>query len=355
MKILFNVPCLESVYALRFIYEGYKNAFIDLGHECRPFTSCDNLADVLETYEPDIFFYSLHFYYLKYLDLELLKRYRDRGLVVFCHVRSWLPLAKEIGCGPLRDDSRNVWLIKNGLAGDVFWAWYGRGEPLMDGFEETTGYQWHSILEAADKTKYFLDRDDRFVSDLAYVGSYLPAKRKFFNRHFPALRKKYDFRIYGSDWTVANRLLGQIQRAGQYYNIGFLKGLRRLPLSMEDERKVYSSARISLNVHEEHVVQHGNEINERTYKILACGGFEITDGVRQIGKIFTEDELIIAKDPRDWFEKIDYYLKKPEEREKIAAAGRKKVLAEHTYHHRVAQVLEIYHQFKRNRPGSRGK
>lgn len=51
----------------------------------------------------------------------------------------------------------------------------------------------------------------------------------------------------------------------------------------------------------------------------------------------------MAKDKDDWFEKIAYYMKHPEECKTISEAGKKKVLTEHTYHNRVQRIIDIYH------------
>jgi spore maturation protein CgeB len=54
------------------------------------------------------------------------------------------------------------------------------------------------------------------------------------------------------------------------------------------------------------------------------------------------EEIIMTKDSKDWFDKIDYYMKNPEKRLPIIEAGRKKVLENHTYHNRVNQIFDIY-------------
>lgn len=344
MRVLYCFPSLESVYAGRFIFEGYHNAFVDMGHAFRPFTSNDDLQHVLDEFSPNIFIYSLNAYQLGILDLELLKRYRQRGLIVFCQVRAWNETANirvEAMSSALKFHEHHVSLIRGGLAGDVFWHWFEQDEPLMDGFTKATGRTFETIHLAADKTQYFPQPDCRFECDLCYVGSYLPLKRAFFRKHVLPLRRSYDIRIYGSDWTLGNRLLGKVQKAGQYFNIDPLKKVRSLGLPVADERKLYSSARISLNVHEEQVKVSNCEINERTFKILACGGFQLSDNVRLLRRFFTERELIIAESTDDWFDKIEFYMKNPERRSEIAAAGRDKVLREHTYHNRVRQIVDL--------------
>lgn len=350
MKILYQIPSLESVYAGKFIYEGYKNAFTDLRHEFRALTSNDNLRDTLKMYNPDIFFYSLNSYALKFLDLNELKKWRKKGLIVFCQIRAW----NDIGTrnkpltisGPLKYDIQQISMIKNGLAGDIFWHWFDEESPYMEGFTKKTGYKFNSILLAADKTRYFYDYDKKFASDICYVGSYLPSKRDFIKKNILPLTKWNSVKIYGSDWTLSNRVLGYIQKAGQYFNIDMLKKIRGLDLSLEDERKIYSSSTISLNVHEDYVRKYNLEINERTFKVIASGGFEIADNVKVLRKYFTKDELVIGESGDDWLDKIRFYLKSPEKRQKIIDAGIKKVLAKHTYHNRVNEIIGLYEKLK---------
>ena len=346
MKVLYSIPSLESVYAGRFVYEGLKNAFTDLGHDFRPLTADEKLTSVLEGFKPDILVYSLNFYHLKFLDLDELQTHRDRGLVVFCQVRAWQPVtnvaeAGGLATGALKDHKKERSLVESGLAGDVFWHWFEQDEPLMEGFSEGTGRRYETIHQAADRVAYYPDFDQAFQCDLAYVGSYLRAKRQFLRTNVLPLRREYDLQIHGSDWTRTNRLLGHAQRVGQYFNITPLKRLRRLHLSLDDERKLYSSARICLNVHEEQVRRTGSEINERTFKILACGGFELCDNVKLLRRFFGENELVTAEGGSDWREKIDHYLRHGDERDEIARAGFRKVMSEHTYHHRAHQILEL--------------
>lgn len=347
MKILYQIPSLETVYAARFIYEGYKYAFTDLGHQFRPLTSTHNLREVLGGFEPDILITSLNRYDFKFLDLNLLKKYRRRkGLVLFTQPSSWHSRTDQFGAEALKDDSEMIGLIKKGLAGDIFFHWFEQDDPAMGGFTEGTGYPFHTIVLAADINKYYYEYDPQYKADISFVGSFLPEKREFIKRHLFPLRKKYDVKIYGSDWTPANRFLGFVQKAGQYFNLEPLKHVRKIPLPLEDERKVYSSSTISLNIHEDHERKFGLDFNERTLKVIAAGGFEICDNIKVIRKYFDENELVMAKDTNDWFEKIEYYIKNPEKRIPIIKAGQKKVLAEHTYHNRVKQIVKIYNDFK---------
>ena len=50
MNILYYVPHVNTVYANRTIIDGYKNAFLDLGHNFRYLTASDNQLDVVEEF-----------------------------------------------------------------------------------------------------------------------------------------------------------------------------------------------------------------------------------------------------------------------------------------------------------------
>lgn len=346
MKVLYQINYPETVYAARFIYDGYKSAFNDLGHKFRPYTATDGLEKILYEFNPHIFISSLNRYNLRFLNLKVLKKYRDRGLVFFNQLVPWKKVNNQFGGGDLESATDLVNLIKEGLAGDIFFYWMEQESLCMEGFTNETGYKFHTILLAADKNRYFYEFDKKYAADISFVGNYLPDKREFIRKHFFPLMRRYNVKAYGSDWTLADRLIGYIQKAGQYFKISQLKGIRKLKLPLEDERKVYSSSCISLNIHEEHQRETGADFNERTLKIPASGGFEICDYVSIIRKYFTEKEIVMAENTKDWFEKIDYFIRNPQERGKIIEASRKKILEKHTYHNRVKQIISIYNDFK---------
>jgi hypothetical protein len=346
VKILYHLPNPDTIYAARFIFEGYRNACVNEGHSFRALTASDNLADVLEEFRPDILTTSLNGFNLKYLDLDLLKRYRDKGLVVFVQISPWRKQCSQFGAGGLEEMPDRVKLIRSGKVGDIFHHWMEQDDPFMDGFVKGTGKPFETVLLAADTKRFYPDFDEQYEGDVCFIGSCLPDKRKTLGQWVVPLRARYRTRIYGNDWTLGNRLLGYVQKGGQFFNIPYLKSLRKVMLPLEDERKVYASSVVSLNIHEEHQRAYGSDFNERTFKIIASGGFEICDDVRTLRRYFTEDELVIGRNLDDWFDKIDHYIRNPEERLPIIEAGRQKVLSGHTYEHRVRQIVGLASAFR---------
>lgn len=346
MNVIYHIPSLDTIYAGRTIYNGYKNAFEDLGHTFIPFTANDSQKELFEKIVPDIFITSLNAYNLKYLDLSLLKKQKKKGLKIFIYTPFWTsPLSKmRINEAPsLSENKEYVQLIQSGTYGDVYFNPCEAEDPRMEGFEKITGYKHHTIPLAGDKTLHHPEYSKNFLADISYIGTYLPEKRDFFKKIIFPLQKKYNIKLYGQDWTLKDRALGFTQKVGQYYNIPQIRSLQKPKLRLDDERKIYSSSTISINVHEQYQREFGGDCNERTFKIPLCGGFEITDNVACIKKYFKEgEEIIIAKNNDDYVQKLEYYLKNPEKRLEIMEAGRKRVLAEHTYHERIKKIFTLF-------------
>jgi spore maturation protein CgeB len=345
MKILYHIPSLDSIYAQRSIYHGFKNAFIDLGHHFVPFTSNDSLESLLRDYRPDIFITATHSYYRKYINYDLLSDYRRDGLFVLAKIDFWnSPLSplRINEARSLRTDKPLLRLIDEDKIADAYFHVLEQDDERMDGFTKITGHKYHTIPLAADSTLQKPDFKVQFCADVSYVGTALPEKKKFFLNNVYPLKTDYLLRIYGQDWTYWDRALGWIQRGGQYLDIKSLAKIRKPKLNLSEEAEIYTSSVISINVHEEYQRKYGGDCNERTFKIPLCSGFEVVDNVSCIGRYFVDGkEMIIAKSAVEWTELVRYYLRFPEERLPIIEAGRRKVLNEHTYHNRVKQIIKI--------------
>ncbi|NIM04250.1 MAG: glycosyltransferase, partial [Armatimonadetes bacterium] len=145
--------------------------------------------------------------------------------------------------------------------------------------------------------------------------------------------------------TIAN-LLQVWQQKGRPWKVGiwgkFWEG--RVPrewiqgesASAEEAARLYRSAKIVLNDHHPDMKSHGF-INERTFVIGACGGFQISDHVRGI-----EDEPIVFYEmARELGEQIEFYLSHPEARKDKADELQRKVLRERTFTHSAALLKDL--------------
>jgi len=67
----------------------------------------------------------------------------------------------------------------------------------------------------------------------------------------------------------------------------------------------------------------------------------ISDNAPRIRDFFSENEAVLAHDPADYLEKVDYFVRHPDERLPYLQKARKRVVAEHTYHHRLCDLLRF--------------
>lgn len=83
------------------------------------------------------------------------------------------------------------------------------------------------------------------------------------------------------------------------------------------------------------------QIKGRTFEVPACGGFLLTGQADNLTEYYEENkEIVIFKDKNDMIEKCKYYLENESQREKIAQAGYKRTILEHTYEQRFKQIFE---------------
>ena len=173
------------------------------------------------------------------------------------------------------------------------------------------------VLSPAEQREY--------GSDIAFLGAGYPNRRVAFR---PLAGR--DFKIWGSDWEGENLLARNIQRGGSR-------------IGEEESVKIYNAARVNLNLHSsvsaKDIVSHGDFVNPRTFELAGMGAFQLVDRRSLMDGLFAPDELATFDTPEEFYQKIDYFLAHPEEREAYARRARERVLAEHTYEQRMETLL----------------
>ena len=80
----------------------------------------------------------------------------------------------------------------------------------------------------------------------------------------------------------------------------------------------------------------------RAFDIMGAGGFLITSYTSDFTEFFIPGEdFVYYESISDLSDKADYYLTHPEERIKIAESGYRKICSDHTFDHRVDQILSF--------------
>jgi glycosyltransferase involved in cell wall biosynthesis/SAM-dependent methyltransferase len=102
-----------------------------------------------------------------------------------------------------------------------------------------------------------------------------------------------------------------------------------------DMAEIYARSKIVVNFAVE------RDVNMRVFEGMAAGALLITSEADGLESLFTDGEdLVIFRRDEDVFACIERYLADDEARTRIAAAGQARVLAEHTYDHRMRSMLE---------------
>ncbi len=84
------------------------------------------------------------------------------------------------------------------------------------------------------------------------------------------------------------------------------------------------------------------DVNMRVFEALASGALLITDEADGLEALFIDGQhLVVYHNDDDLIDLIEYYLEHDDERERIAAAGRKLVYDRHTYDHRTDQLVRM--------------
>ena len=173
---------------------------------------------------------------------------------------------------------------------------------------------------ACDESVYYprrLSRRDEtlYKSDVAWVAWYYPDRARI-----AEALSSVDLKIWGRHWP------GNFVREDR-----FVKDVVAA--------KIYSATKIGLNSHSGQSRQGG--LNTRSFELLAAGAFELTDAVEGMEELLEPGrEVAVYRSPEEARDLVRFYLKNPGERQRMARAGRERVLSQHTYFQRMKTLLK---------------
>ena len=142
-------------------------------------------------------------------------------------------------------------------------------------------------------------------------------------------KKTHDVGFVGSVTETHTRRVELLSAIGKNFK------LCRERKFLEEMAQVHARSRIVFN----NAVNH--DLNMRVFEALASGSLLVTDAACGLDELFEDRKHFVRYEDATLIETIRYYIEHPEERERIAAAGRKEVLARHTYEHRARFLLEM--------------
>jgi hypothetical protein len=174
------------------------------------------------------------------------------------------------------------------------------------------------LEQATDPAVFHPDPREAYRHALVFVGNTRNVRRRLIGDLLPT---KHDLAIYGGGWKG---VVDPRHVAAEHVPNDAL-------------RHVYSSAGVVLNDHWDDMRAHGF-ISNRLYDAVACGALVVSDHVDGVEERFG-GAVVTYETRAELHELIEHFLHAMDERAARAEAGRARVLAAHTFGHRVDELL----------------
>ncbi|MDX2328786.1 glycosyltransferase [Sinorhizobium medicae] len=212
---------------------------------------------------------------------------------------------------------------------------YGGGDPVVGAYRALGARECVPIYNAVDpETHYPVSPDPRFNADLAFLGNRLPDREERVEAFFLEPAQKLwqrRFLLGGAGWH--DKSLSP--------NVAYIG---HVPTA--DHNAFNTTPTAVLNISRSSMADNGFSPATRVFEAAGAGACLITDYWEGI-ELFLKpgEEVLVARDGRDVAELMQK-LTSANARE-IGERALRRVLAEHTYAHRAAEVDRILRQTRR--------
>jgi spore maturation protein CgeB len=207
---------------------------------------------------------------------------------------------------------------------------YGGGPPVINAYEGFGAARCVPIYNALDPDSHHpVEPDPRFTADLAFLGNRLPDREarveQFFLEPAAALADR-QFLIGGNGWESK----------------GLPPNVRHLGHVFTHEHNAFNCTPLAvLNVARDSMANIGFSPATRVFEAAGAAACLITDAWEGIEQFLEPDEeVLVARDGQDVAEHVRALT--PVRARSIGEAALERVLAEHTYSHRGAQVDKLF-------------
>jgi len=207
---------------------------------------------------------------------------------------------------------------------------YGGGPPVIEAYEGLGAARCIPVYNALDSATHFpVERDPRFAADLAFLGNRLPDRearvQTFFLGAAQALPER-TFLIGGNGWET-KPMPANVRHLGHVYT---------------HEHNAFNCTPLAvLNIARDSMANVGFSPATRVFEAAGAGACLITDAWEGIELFLEPDkEVLVARDGQDVAEHVRELT--PERARAIGRAALSRVLAEHSYAHRGAQVDALF-------------
>ena len=206
---------------------------------------------------------------------------------------------------------------------------YGGGDPVVAAYEALGARTCVPIYNALDPHTHFaVAPDPRFASDLAFLGNRLPDRERRVEEFFLEVAQAQPRRAFllgGSGWAD-KPMPANLRSAGHVFT--------------RDHNAFNSTPTAVLNINRESMARYGFSPPTRVFEAAGAGACLITDAWEGID-MFLEPgaEVLVAASGAEVARHLDALT--PERARGIGRAALRRVLSEHTYAHRAAEVEAV--------------
>lgn len=188
----------------------------------------------------------------------------------------------------------------------------------------TLGLKVTGLPLSADVTEYFpANTEELYKTDLTYCGGKWAYKSQVIDKYLSPLfypATKWKIKVFGSGWNCVH-FLGNVSSTSMC--------------------KFYRNAGVIPSFGESHSYDIYSDIPQRYTQVPASMGFQIAPRLLGIDELFNDDEIVLTDSPKEFFDKVVYYLNKPEETEPYRRKSCLRVFRDHTNFHRSANLMRL--------------
>jgi hypothetical protein len=296
--------CHRPGGAFGYISDGWLNALRDRGHDVRRW---DGAEPSWREFQPDL-----------YIGCSGHKQPipAKRNAKVAIHVNPFGP----VDISGINETQQNIDWVRNQRPDAVFGYGHEEDRLMWSNWKRRLGIQWVPMPTGGDKVIFNMTRGlDQRDFDVVYLGGRWPYKAQTIDTFLLPIFQfsNLSFKVHGwGDWPD-----------------GVCSGI----LPADQPTQFLNSGRIGPCISEKHTQQYGIDIPERAFKVALCGALIVHDSVPSVKRMIPS--AIVARNNQDFIEQCMHYAQNDEERQALVEKQRAEVLAEHTYHHRVATLL----------------
>jgi spore maturation protein CgeB len=206
---------------------------------------------------------------------------------------------------------------------------YGGGNPVVRAYRRFGAKECVPIYNALDPTTHFpAPPDPRFEADLGFLGNRLPDREARVEEFFlkaAALTPERKFLLGGNGWDD-KPMPANVRNLGHVYT--------------RDHNAFNCTPQAVLNISRESMARYGFSPATRVFEAAGAGACLLTDAWEGIEQFLEpEREVLVASSGEEVAEKLREL--DPERARRIGKAALRRVLSEHTYAHRAAQVESV--------------